>query len=427
MLKLALSGTAAAIAGYPVKGAEVVPHPSPLPIPAGKPIVIKSVEFVKYQRPQTGWAGWPRDKGKPFPFVACRIVAENGSFGLADRPYVDWRGKDLPIYAEATRKKLLGQDARKVEELHDRLGGPLQNLTDRALWDLIARDAGKPLHAVFGTKREKIPAYYSKGHLNGLASQKCGYRVWKIHAWPQVIDKQSKHHGTQSMPENASMKTHEPPLSPPERCIEFFRQAREALGDDFTILADCHYHYVDPKKHVPWTIEDAVKLGKGLKELNIFWLEGLPWVAKRPDLYQALKKEVPGLRLQQEFPNTMRDVPAVMKGMREHPEWIDQQSADPNLMTFTAQLHFARWCIENGKLFDSHWPDRTSLQLAAAMTDEQYPFFETATEYHDDIQVVDGMVHAPTEPGLMPIRFPTERGKFQIVDWEHIQQHKLDD
>ena len=35
-------------------------------------------------------------------------------------------------------------------------------------------------------------------------------------------------------------------------------------------------------------------------------------------------------------------------------------------------------CIENGKLFDSHWPDRTSLQLAAAMTDEQYPFFESA-------------------------------------------------
>ena len=95
--------------------------------------------------------------------MACRIVAENGSFGLADRPYADWWGKDLPNYAEAARKKLLGQDACKVEELHDRLGGPLQNLTDRALWDLVARDAGKPLHAVFGTNREKIPAYFSKG------------------------------------------------------------------------------------------------------------------------------------------------------------------------------------------------------------------------------------------------------------------------
>ena len=112
MLKLALSGTAAAIAGYPVKGAEGVPHPSPLPIPAGKPVVIKSVEFVNYQRPKTGWAGWPKDKGKLFPFVACRIVAENGSFGLADRPRADWWGKDLPNYADAARKKLLGQDAR---------------------------------------------------------------------------------------------------------------------------------------------------------------------------------------------------------------------------------------------------------------------------------------------------------------------------
>ena len=49
------------------------------------------------------------------------------------------------------------------------------------------------------------------------------------------------------------------------------------------------------------------------------------------------------------------------------------------------------------------------------MTDEQYPFFETATEYHDDIQVVDGMVHAETEPGLMPIRFPVEQGVFQTA------------
>jgi hypothetical protein len=395
----------------------------PLAVPDGPPIVIKSVEFVKYQRPAAGWAGWPRDKGKPFPFVACRIVAENGSFGLSDRPYADWWGKELSTYAEAARKKLIGEDARKVEELHDRVGGPLIFMIDRALWDLIARDAGKPLHAVFGTKREKIPAYYSKGTLNNLRRHKCGYRVWKIHAWPQVIDKKSKHPASFSVPENASLKTHEPPLSPPERCIEFFRQAREALGPDFTILADCHYHYVDPKKHHPWTIEDAVKLGKGLKELNIFWLEGLPFVSQRPDLYQALKKEVPGLRLQQEFPSVMRAIPGVMKGMREHPELIDQQSADPNTMTFTAQLRFARWCIENGKLFDSHWPDRTSLQLAAAMTDEQYPFFETATVYHDDIEVVDGMVHAETEPGLMPIRYPIERGKFQIADWQYILQN----
>ena len=103
------------------------------------------------------------------------------------------------------------------------------------------------------------------------------------------------------MPDNASMKTHEPPLSPPERCIEFFRQAREALGDEFTILADCHYHYVI-RKSTPWTIEDAVKLGKGLKELNIFWLEGLPWVAKRPDLYQAPRRRCRGCVCNRSFP-----------------------------------------------------------------------------------------------------------------------------
>ena len=43
MLKLALSAVVAASADYRVNGAEVVADPSPLPIPAGKPIVIKSV------------------------------------------------------------------------------------------------------------------------------------------------------------------------------------------------------------------------------------------------------------------------------------------------------------------------------------------------------------------------------------------------
>ena len=272
MLKLALSGVVAASAGYPVKGAEGVADPSPLPIPAGKPIVIKSVEFVKYQRPQTGWAGWPKDKGKPFPFVACRIVAENGSSVF--------RTGECRLVARSCPRMLklpeeaVGQDARKVEELHDRVGGPLISSSTAPCGTWLPAMPANPC-----TRSSARNATRSRPTIPRAPQQSRKSRSAAIASGRSTpgrsIDKNPSI-STQAMPESASMDTHEPPLSPPERCIEFFRQAREALGNDFTILADCHYHYVDPEKHHPWTIEDAVKLGKGLKEVNIFWLEGCP-------------------------------------------------------------------------------------------------------------------------------------------------------
>ena len=252
--------------------------------------------------------------------------------------------------------------------------------------------------------------------INARDVNNAGYRAWKIHAWPRQV------------PEDGDMMSHEPPLFPSQRCVEFFRQAREAMGspDEFTIIADCHYHYCDPTKH-PWTVDDAVTLAKGLHELGIVWLEGLPFVADRPEVYRRLKQDVPGLRLQQEFPNGMSEqqLAQVWKGMREHPELIDVQAGDPHLLTFTENVRIARWCIRNRKLFDSHWPDGTSLQFAAAMTDQQYPFFETSEAWHHDIRTQRGVVNAPTEPGLMPIRFPVEQGVFQTVDWDYVQDNGI--
>ena len=155
MLKLALSGVVAASADYRLKGAEGVAAPSPLPIPAGKPIVIRSVDLVAYERPECGWNGVPRNNGEKQPQVACRIVSENGSFGLSDRP-LKRMPEDWQPWKKSIEAFLIGKDARSVELLHDTMRASDQGrkLVDRALWDLIARDAGKPLHCALGDKAQ---------------------------------------------------------------------------------------------------------------------------------------------------------------------------------------------------------------------------------------------------------------------------------
>ncbi len=400
----------------------------PLTIPGGKPLIIRSIKFVKYARPRYGRKDPVTGAVEKYNRMACRIVAENGSFGLAD-----WKTAgshradhqavlvtDTDEYLARIEKVLVGKDARGVEQLHDLLPEEAKILVDRALWDLIGRDAGKPVHALFGTKRDEIKTYYSKGTIESFeeVQNTYGCDAWKIHAWPQEKEEELR--------KGATMHDHEPPLTPSSRCIEFFKQARGAVGEGVTIIADCHYHFID-EDDIQWTGEDAMELAKGLEKLDVLWMEGLPFVTDRPDLYKLLKKEVPGLCLQQEFPNSLSDIPMVSAGMDEYPEVIDVQAADPITMSFTEQVRFARWCIENGKFFDSHWPDYTSLQLAAAMTGDQYPLFEVGSGNHRDMKVGNGKLSAPTEPGLMPIRFSVNNKKdWQIADWEYILQHKID-
>lgn len=394
-----------------------------LTIPKGKPLKIKSIEFVEYKRPR-----YYHDR--IVKRMACRVVAENGSFGLADwktdeDEKADGQAKvvnDIKKYLPEIEKVLIGKDARKVEKLHDQLPDEGKILIDRALWDLIARDAGKPVHELFGTKRKEIPVYYSKGVIDYFEDvrNRTGCDAWKIHAWPQKPGEE--------LSATATMQTHEPPLTPSNRCNGFFKEARNAVGKNVTIIADCHYHFVK-SDHIQYTDEDVVELAKGLQKLNVLWMEGLPFVAENPELFKKLKEEIPGLRLQQEYPNSMKDIPMVRKAMEKYPELLNVQAADPITMSFTEQVRFARWCIEHGKFFDSHWPDYTSLQLAAAMTDNQYPFYEIGGgEFHRELQAKNGVLEAPVVPGLAPIRFPVDekREKWQTVDWSYILKNRID-
>lgn len=96
-------------------------------------------------------------------YVALRLVLAGGSEGFA---YGYDRGFPLfDIVAEAARR-YVGQPASAREDLRHRALGPTPapravmvrgvSLCDIALWDATAQAAGLPLHAMLGTRRDRV-------------------------------------------------------------------------------------------------------------------------------------------------------------------------------------------------------------------------------------------------------------------------------
>ena len=137
--------------------------------------------------------------------------------------WLDWRVSDrwwhhLPIYSY----------------------GPV----DCCLWILAAEAAGQPLWRYIGGAREEVPVYASSLVLadaeayatEARAVQAAGMKAYKIH----------------------------PPGRKLAEDIEIHRAVRDAVGPEFTLMSD---------PVAPYTLEEAVRLGRVLEELDYLWLE----------------------------------------------------------------------------------------------------------------------------------------------------------
>jgi L-alanine-DL-glutamate epimerase-like enolase superfamily enzyme len=151
------------------------------------------------------------------PFFAGRNVLDR------EAAWQDWRVSDrwwhhLPIYSY----------------------GPV----DCCLWILAAQDAGQPLWRYIGGAREQVPVYASSMVLpdaQAYAAEACevqaaGMKAYKIH----------------------------PPGKSLAEDIEIHRAVRAAVGPDFALMSD---------PVAPYTLEQALRLGRVLEELDFQWLE----------------------------------------------------------------------------------------------------------------------------------------------------------
>ena len=114
---------------------------------------------------------------------------------------------------------------------------------DNACWDIVGKMAHQPVYKLLGAAREKVPLYVSSMFLPGpdeyvaqaLEVKAKGIKGYKLHP-PGQLDLD----------------------------IACYRAVREAVGDDFTLMAD---------PVISYTYEQALKAGRELEKLNYRWLE----------------------------------------------------------------------------------------------------------------------------------------------------------
>jgi L-alanine-DL-glutamate epimerase-like enolase superfamily enzyme len=179
-----------------------------------------------------------------------RVVTDEGIDGVC---HVPGSGDIAALIAQkGLRELMIGEDPLAKERLWHRVWelDRLQELPiyvlgimDIALWDLTAKLAGLPLHAVLGGYRDAIPAYASTATFGSVeeyldVADQCldlGFRAIKLHAWGDA-----------------------------RRDARLCEKLREHVGPDIGLMYDGSAGF-DPY--------DALYLGRALEKVDYLWYE----------------------------------------------------------------------------------------------------------------------------------------------------------
>ncbi len=188
--------------------------------------------------------------------LRVRTSAGVDGYCFGGSPAVGALAKEMLGGMNPLDRELIFQRMKRIQRLQRRtlLDSDL-SVIDQALWDLAGKLAGLPVGKLLGGFREKVPAYASTmcgddipGGLDtpeayadfAEACQAQGYPAFKMHTWM-------------------------PPLDPsPKRVIAACAAVRERVGPEMKLMLDPHHDY---------TREEALYIGRGLEELDFYWIE----------------------------------------------------------------------------------------------------------------------------------------------------------
>jgi D-galactarolactone cycloisomerase len=190
--------------------------------------------------------------------IVVRVVTDEGIVGEAYGGDEDHSLLEIDaIIREEIAPRLLGEDAMAVErcwelarpptfdQLRDRRYSLVAcGIVDTAIWDAVGKALGEPLWKLWGGYRTTLPMIGIGGYYDsGLT----------------IADDVAHHleRGLAGMKFKVGGRT-------PEEDAERFRQAREAAGDDFILLADANQG---------WTPEEAIEFAKRVADYDLYWFE----------------------------------------------------------------------------------------------------------------------------------------------------------
>jgi L-alanine-DL-glutamate epimerase-like enolase superfamily enzyme len=321
--------------------------------------------------------------------IYVRVRSADGAVGVC--PGNARLAVTVPMAKRLVLPFFVGKDARDIEALVDEVytddsrgsvykyaGMPFWNIVGHvevALFDLLGRLDGVPVHVLLGGSRRKaIPVYISQFGRKTTAEQevaraaddlrKAGAKATKLKIGLRMANSRAQ-------------------MARDRRMIE---RARKTFGDDVAIYVDANGSY---------TVAEALEMGRHCEKFGVGFLEEpCPWQD-----YEATRRVAAGLKM------------TVAGGEQDSSLWqwramIDRRIVDllqPDVFYnggLVRSLRVAKMAEKAGMKFTPHSP--TTLPRAAANLHlcSVVPNLGEHQEYRVSDEVTDGKVAVPTAPGL---------------------------
>ena len=336
------------------------------------------IPFTRYGSHMQGFAG---ESNLGLLTVRTADGNEGHAFlGSASHP----AEQDGPGLMRHLKPILMERDARDREAIYQAMMKTARRTSlraigavDVALWDLAAKASDQPLYKHIGAFRESIPAYASSAVLNSREAYAAEAVQYRDTGW-------------------AAYKIHPP--GPWQEDIEICRAVREAVGPDYRVMLDSTWSY---------GYEQAIKVGRAVEELGFYWYED---PLAEDDLYGWIK-----LREKLDIPLMATEY--APGGFTNYVPWIINKATDylrgdvavkGGITALLKTAHLAEAFAMNYEVHHGGNSLNNWANLHVILSIRNTQFFEVllpagAQKYGiiDDIEPdADGIVHAPSAPGL---------------------------
>ena len=214
---------------------------------------IDRIEITRHRLPldppfRPSWDTRPRTA---FEAAVVRVVTDEGLVGIGSG--------DLMLGFEQHEELFVGRDPLDLDR-HYRV---LDNLAfhysrywslDLALWDLAGKILRQPVWRLVGGRSNRTRLYASSGTLRDPAAMADAAYAFLEAGFPAM--KIRFHRGDW------------------REDIAALEAVRDAVGDRLTLMVDCNQGWRMPwDVEQPWTLKDAIAVGRELEELDIYWME----------------------------------------------------------------------------------------------------------------------------------------------------------
>jgi L-alanine-DL-glutamate epimerase-like enolase superfamily enzyme len=349
------------------------------------------------------------------PMGVLRIRTDEGIEGNS---FVSSPGPPPAMTAEqivtSLKPVLVGQDPLDVGVLWGRMQRVSRSVdptaigvVDVALWDIVGKVAGLPVHRLLGTCRDRVRAYFSSGHHDSPEDYAEEALYWRKQGWQ----------GYKLHPPSASWDARA--RGPVETDIEACRAVRAAVGDEMALMLDSTWGY---------SYAEALRVGLAIEELGYEWYEDpLP----ADDIYGYTK-------LKQHLRIPILATELTLGGLYALPTWIAARATDAlrgdvvikgGITGMMKIAHLAEAYRMNCEVHFAYNALNNVASLHVIMAIPNCDWFEVLAFNPTGVYGLEhlnyglarpieidgnGHVHAPTEPGL----------GFG-VDWELIESARL--